>query len=165
LVEPDLQRRIEALEEAVRQLSVEQIVAFNTAVGDAPPMATWPADERFWYSGTGGVGLTGPEKEALGHLWTRMLAGLAFVATGEEAYVARSTLMARLDRLVASRDRLIEGSATTVLEQKFGGEMWRGVIGIWNALCAALLAERLDSSLRSDLGFAWRHVMGHRLEL
>jgi hypothetical protein len=165
MADPDLDRRIELLEQALRRLSVEQMVSFTAVVRDAPPLETWIADERFWYSGTVGVAITSPEQEALKRLWTRMLAALAFVATQEEAYVPRHTLMGRLDRLVASPDRLIEGSATTVLEQKFGAEVWRGVIGIWNALCAALLAERLDPSLRSDLGFAWRHVMGRSLEV
>lgn len=163
----DLERRIEALEKVVRRLSAEQIVSFNRAVKEAPALATWQADERFWLQGTGGIALTQPESKALESLWTRMLAGLSFAVTHEqvEAYVTRPTLMGRLDRLVASPRSLIEARATTVLERTFGGEVWRGVIGIWNALCAAMLGERLPPSLRSDLGSVWRHVMGQDLEL
>lgn len=163
MADPDLQRRIEALEEAVRRLSVQQMVSFSEAVEEhASQVATWQADERFWFSDTAGIALTKVEQQALRSLWTRMLAGLAYAANNEEVelYVARPTLMGRLDRLVAPRGQLIEGRATMVLEREVGGEVWRGVIGIWNALCAALLEERLPSDLRNDLGFVWRRVIG-----
>ena len=162
------QSRIDALESVARGLTRDQIMSFPAAVRDAPKLAAWPADERFWYSGTGGVTLTADEKAALGKLWTRMLAGLSFAVNNKEveAWVARPTLMGRLDRLVQPRQNVrIEGRATAVLEGTLGGEVWRGVIGIWNAFCAALLRERIEPSRRSDLEFVWRMVMGRTIEI
>lgn len=164
----ELQTRIGALESVARGLTRDQIMAFPVTVRDAPKLATWPADDRYWYSGTAGVKLTDGEKAALETLWTRMVAGLSFAVSNEEveAWVARPTLMGRLDRLVQPRQSVrIEGRATAVLERTLGGEVWRGVIGIWNAFCAALLRERLEPSLRSDLEFVWRNVMGRTIEI
>ena len=164
----ELQSRIDALESVARGLTRDQIMSFPAAVRDAPDLGAWPADERYWYSGTAGVKLTAEEKAALGKLWTRMLAGLSFAVDHEEveAWVGRPTLMGRLDRLVQPRQDLrIEGRATTVLERALGGEVWRGVIGIWNAFCAGLLRERLEPSLRSDLELTWRNVIGRTLEV
>lgn len=168
MAEQDLQGRIADLERIARGLSPEQILSFVAAVSDARPLDAWPADERFWYSGTAGIKLTDAEERARDALWTRMLAGLSFAVNGEEveAWVARPTVMGRLDRLFEPRQgRRIEGRATTVLERTLGGEVWRGVIGIWNAFCAAMLRERLDPVLRSDLESVWRNVIGSRLEL
>jgi hypothetical protein len=164
----EFQGRIDALESVARGLTRDQIMSFPRAVRDAPKLAAWRADERYWYSGTAGVKLTAEEKAALGKLWTRMLAGLSFVVNHEEVetWVARQTLMGRLDRLVQPRQNLrLEGRATAVLERALGGEVWRGVVGIWNAFCAALLTDRLDPSLRSDLELIWRKVMGRSLEI
>jgi hypothetical protein len=163
----DFESTIDALESVARGLTREQIASFAAAVRDAPTLVTWPADERYWYSGTAGLTMTRGEKTALPYLWTRMLAGLAFAVSGEEveAYVARPTLIGRLDRLLEPRQRIrIEGQATAVIERTLGGEAWRGVIGIWNAFCGALLRERLGPPLRSDLGFAWRSVMGEDVD-
>lgn len=164
----ELQSRIDALESVARGLTRDQIMTFPAAVRDAPKLAAWRADERYWYSGTAGVKLTAEEKAALRKLWTRMLAGLSFAVSDEvvETWLARPTLMGRLDRLVQPRQNVrVEGRATTVLEQALGGEVWRGVIGIWNAFCAALLRDRLEPSLRSDLELIWRTVMGGSLEI
>jgi hypothetical protein len=160
--------RIDGLESEVRRLTRAQIQAFAAVVGSAPAFARWPANERYWYSGSEGVKVTRGEKAALGHLWTRMLAGLAFAVSGEdvEVHVARRTLMGRLDRLAEPRQHVrIEGQATTIVERALGGEVWLGVIGIWNAFCAALLRERLEPALRSDLTYAWRTVMGEDLSV
>jgi hypothetical protein len=164
----ELQSRIDALESVARGLTRDQIMSFSSAVRDAPKLAAWRADERYWYSGTAEVKLTAEEKAALGKLWTRTLAGLSFVVNHEEVEtrVARPTLMGRLDRLVQPRQSVrLEGQATAVLERALGGDVWRGVIGIWNAFCAALLTDRLDPPLRSDLGVIWRNVMGRSLEI
>lgn len=163
----ELQSRIDALESVARGLTRDQIMSFPAAVQDAPRLAAWRADERYWYSGTAGLKLTDAEKSALGKLWTRMLAGLSFAVSDKEVetWVVRPTLMGRLDRLVQPRQNVrIEGRATAVLERALGGEVWRGVIGIWNAFCAALLRERLEPALRSDLELIWRNVMGRSLE-
>jgi hypothetical protein len=163
----EFQGTIDGLESVARGLTREQITSFAAAVRDAPTLVTWPADERYWYSGTAGLKMTRGEKTALEHLWTRMLAGLSFAVSGEEveADVARPTFMGRLDRLVEPRQRIrIEGQATAVIERTLGGEVRRGVIGIWNAFCGALLRERLGPALRSDLGFAWRSVMGEDVD-
>lgn len=160
--------RIDALESVARALTRDQIMSFAAAVRDAPASAVWPADERFYYSGTAGMKLTANEKGALEQLWTRMMAGLSFAVNHEEveAWVARPTFMGRLDRLFQPRQNMrIEGRATTVLERTLGGEVWRGVIGIWNAFCAVLLRERLKPPLQSDLELIWRNVMGQSLEI
>ena len=164
----DLTGRIAALESVARGLTRDQVASFAPAVRDAPRLAVWHADERFWYSGTAGMNLTADEKAALEQLWTRMLAGLSFAVSHEEveAWVARPTLTGMLDRLMQPRQNMrIEGRATTVLERSLGGEVWRGVIGIWNAFCAVLLRERLEPSLRADLERTWRSVMGQGLEI
>lgn len=137
------------------------------AVKTAPAGESWRSDERYFYSGTGGVKLDADQKAALARLWTRMMAGLAFAVSGEEVeeWVARPTLMGRLDRLVQPRQSIrVEGRATTVMERALGGEWWRGVIGIWNAFCAALLRERLEPQLRLDLDRAWRTGIGMSLD-
>lgn len=162
----DLVRKVGALERLARGFTQEQIASFTATVTEAPPLETWPADRPFWLSGTPGVHLTDVERAALEAAWTRMLAGLAFAVSGEEVeqWIARPTLMGRLDRLVQPRrSQRIEGRATAVLERALGGSVWAGVIGIWNAFCSALLEERLDPRLRSDLDRAWTRVMGSRL--
>jgi hypothetical protein len=114
------------------------------------------------------VKLDSEEEAALERLWTRMLAGLAFAVNGQEveAWVARPGLMGGLDRLVQPRQSLrIEGRATAVLERALGGGVWRGVAGIWNAFCAALLQERLEPTLRLDLERAWRTGIGMSLDV
>lgn len=160
--------RIAALERVARGLSREGIALFTQAVKDAAPGTPWPTDARYWYSGTAGVSLTSEETDALSCLWSRMLVGLAFAATHEniEAWVARPSLLGKLDRLVEPRrSHQLEGRATTVLEGSLGGDVWRGVIGIWNAFCAALLQQRLDSTLRDDLERTWLTVKGAPLRL
>lgn len=88
-----------------------------------------------------------------------MNAALMFAVTGDEvdAWIDRSGLMARLDRM-GSRSRHIEGRAATILEKELGGEVWLGAIGVWNALCAALLGDRMSPSLRDSLAVSWRAV-------
>lgn len=166
--EHPLSSRIAALEAVARGLTRDEILAFPAAVSAAPRGAAWRADESYWLSGTAGIRLTAEEKAALGTLWTRMLAGLAFAVSGEEveAWVARPTVLGRLDRLVQPRQNTrIEGRATGIIEQALGGEVWRGVVGIWNAFCAVLLSERLEPPLRFDLDLVWRTVMGRNLEI
>jgi hypothetical protein len=162
-VPTELEKRIAGLEAVARSMTREQISSFAAAGRNAPASDHWRAGQPYWFSGTAGLDVSDAEKVALGRLWTRMLAGLAFAVSGEEvvAWVARPTLMGRLDRLVQPRPSLrIEGRATAVLERTLGGGVWTGVIGIWNAFCAALLRERLVPGLRSDLVAAWRDVMG-----
>ena len=157
---------ISRLEAAVRGLTAAQVEEFTRAVRSAPTLPKWPADERYWYSGTAGLKLTREEQIVLRHLWTRMLASLAFAVSAEdvEASVGRKTLVGRLDRLVEPRRRIrIEARAGDVLEGALGGEVWLGVVGIWNALCTVALRRRLDEPLRSDLAYAWRTVIGDDL--
>ena len=94
---------IARLEAKIRELASIQIQAFTSAVENAPTLATWPAKEPYWFTGTAGLELTSDEKAALSQLWTRMLVGLAFAISGEdvEVHIARGTLLARLDRVPA----------------------------------------------------------------
>lgn len=153
--------------QVVRELSPAQILAFGVAIRDAPPLASWSADERFWFSGTGGTKFSDRENTATRSLWTHMLAGLSYAVIHDdvEEWASRRTSMGRIDRLVSSKRDLVEGRATTVLERTLGGDVWLSVIGIWNALCAALLEDRLDPALRRDLESTWSTVMGHRPEV
>jgi hypothetical protein len=160
--------RIERLQAIARGMTREQIAGMAGAVRTSPAGSAWRADESFGLSGTGGLKLDAEEKAALERLWTRMLAGLAFAVSGEqvEEWVARPTLIGRLDRLVQPRKSArIEGRATAVIERALGGEVWRGVIGIWNAFCAALFRERLEPTLRLDLERAWRTGIGMSLDI
>lgn len=123
----------------------------------------WPPDRRFFFDGTAGLRLARDEATALRRLWTRMNAGLVFAATGEDidAELARPSLIARLAR-IGPRWAHVEGQAAMVLEREFGGDVWLGTIGIWNALCAALLEDRLDSRLRDSLASSWDRVTPDR---
>jgi hypothetical protein len=77
-----------------------------------------------------------------------------------------ASFWAWLDRLAEPRkNRRIEGRATTTLERTFGGDVWLGVVGIWNALVAALLRERLDPDLVAALQGPWRATMREELNL
>lgn len=167
VISPLHMSRIARLEAIARSLTREQISGMSEAVRTSPGVARWRPDEAFWLSATGAVKLNAEEKAALERLWTRMLAGLAFAVSGEEveAWVARPTLMGRLDRLVQPRQSVrIEGRASAVVERTLGGDVWRGVVGIWNAFCAALLRERLEPSLRLDLERAWGAGIGVSLD-
>jgi hypothetical protein len=138
------------------------------AVKTAPAGDSWRSDERYFYSGTGGVKLDAEQRAAVARLWTRMMAGLAFAVSGEEVeeWVARPSVMGRLDRLVQPRQSVrIEGRATAIIERALGGDVWKGVIGVWNAFCAALLRERLEPAVRLDLERAWRAGIGMSLDV
>jgi len=158
--------RIPELERAVRSLRPAEIVRFAAVVQDLKTReSAWPADEPFWLVRTSGPKLTADDKRMLDDLFTRMNAALVYAATGEdvEDWIDRPGAMAAIERRLGSRSRAIEGRAATVLEKTFGGEVHTGVVGIWNALCAALLEERLDPRERDSLGAAWRGVRGSSL--
>lgn len=159
--------RIERLEAIARRLTREQITSMAGAVRISQAASGSRAVEAYWLAGPTRVKLDPEEKAALARLWTRTLAGLAFAVSGEEVeeWVARPTLMGRLNnRLVQPRQSVrIEGRSTAVIERTLGGEVWQGVVGIWNAFCAALLQERLEARFRLDLERAWR--TGLRLSL
>lgn len=164
----ELDQRIKALEAIARGLSRAQLAEFIAGVRNAPKLSAWPAGEAFWYQGTNGVKLTNAENHALERLWARMLAGLAFAVSGErvEEWIARPGWLARLDRLLEPRPWLqIEVRATTVLERTMSGDIWQGVIGIWNAFCAALLVHRLERQLSADLQAVWVSIFGQAIEI
>jgi hypothetical protein len=156
----DLRERLPALELAVRSLTREEIARFAEVVRQ-PTSANhiWPPDDRFWFSRKADIKLSRAEDKVVRELWTRMNAGLVYAVTGKEveAWIDRPGFFARLDR-IGPRWSQIEGSAATILERELGGEVWLASIGIWNALCAALLAERLGTSLRDDLATSWSSV-------
>lgn len=156
----DLTRRLDALEAEVRSLTRDEITRFATAVREsAGGDVEWAPDRRFWFDGSAGLGLPSDERRAIRELWTRMNAGLVFAVTGKDvdAWIERPGLMARLDR-IGPRSRQVEGWAAAILEREAGGEVWLGAIGIWNALCGALLWDRMSPSLRDDLTVSWRAV-------
>jgi hypothetical protein len=160
--------RIERLEAIARGLTREQISGMAGAVRTSEAASGSRPVEAYWLAGPTGVKLDAEEKAALARLWTRTLAGLAFAVSGEEVeeWVARPTLMGRLDMLVQPRQSVrIEGRATAVIERTLGGGVWQGVVGIWNAFCAALLRERLEPTLRLDLERAWKSGVGIPLDI
>lgn len=142
----DLDDRVAALELAVRSLSRQELARFGDAVREASTeVHQWAPSERFWFDGTAGLKLHAQEDNAVRELWTRMNAALLYVVSGDD--------------VEPDRDRPeIEGQAATVLEKALGGDVWLGVIGIWNALCADLFRDRLEPSMHSDLGASWRKV-------
>jgi hypothetical protein len=156
----ELRERLPSLERAVRSLKRNDLAKFVVAVREsATTEHRWPADHRFWFDGAADLKLSREEDLVVREPWTRLNAALVFVVTGEEveAWVDAPGWIARLDK-GASRSQQIEGHAATVLEKALGGDIWLGTIGIWNALCAELLADRLEPSLRDDLATSWRKV-------
>lgn len=155
-----LRSRVPSLESAVRSFTRDEVLAFVEVVRLAAAADhIWPPDQRFGFDGTAGVKLSAGEMEVLSELWTRMNAALVFAVTGEEveAWIDRPGLVAHLDR-IGPRSHQIEGRAATVLERSLGGQVWLGTIGIWNALSAALLKDRLEADLHEDLLVSWRQV-------
>ena len=163
--EATLDARIAELEGRARTMSRAQIQAFGPAVKASGELPTWRSDYPFWFQGTATAKLSRAENQALERLWERMLVGLAFAVTGEDADEPPppSALGAsfwerfkRWDNSTAKPD----ARATTLLERAMGGDVWLATVGIWNAFCADLLADRLEPQLRSDLEAPWRSVMG-----
>ena len=160
----ELLDRVPTLELAVRSLTRAEIVKFVEAVRvSAKEDHVFPPDRRFWFDGTADVRFTADEDRVIRELWTRMNAGLVFAATGTDvdASIDRPGLIARLDR-IGPRRQQIEGSAATILEGGLGGDVWLGTTGIWNALCAALLEDRLAPTMRDDLATSWNKVRSSR---
>lgn len=88
----------------------------------------------FWFAESSGYRPTAGEPLVLDGLYGRVITGLAFVLTGKK----------------------IGGSeAALLLERTAGGAIWRGVARIWNACAAAVLDDRLEPGLRSDLSAQW----------
>ena len=160
--------RIAALEQVVRGLAPAELDELVAAARSAPTSGTWPSsDLPFWFQGTAELPLTEDQEEAIGNLWTRLLAGTAFAISGEEVetWVARTGLRARLDRAVRPREeRRIEARATEIIERRFGGKVLVAFVGIWNAACAALLTEDLGPALFADLQAVWRAVFHRPLQ-
>lgn len=83
MVTPELTRRLDALESAVRSLSRDEIARFVPVARQSPGgNHEWAPDRRFWFDGTAGLTLSRDEKGAIRELWTRMNAGLVFAVTG-----------------------------------------------------------------------------------
>jgi hypothetical protein len=119
----------------------------------------------FWFQGTASARLGDDQEQALGALWTRLLAGAAFAVSGEEAEESQPGLMGRFSRMVERQpERRIETRATAILERRFGSKGSKGVVGLWNAACGALLKEDLGPALVADLQAAWRAVFHRPLE-
>ena len=148
------------LESEVRTLTSGEIRRFVDVVRESSGGDhLWPPDHRFFFDGTAGLKLSREEETSLRQLWTRMNAGLVYAITGNdvENWIDRPGLLARLDR-IGPRWSQIEGRAASILERELGGEVWLGTIGIWNALCAALLGARLSAELRGSLSATWDRV-------
>lgn len=166
--EAELRSRVRQLEAVATGLTIIELRGFMSAYRPDAAHSVWPPADRYWYSGTAGVKFTKSEEEALQALWTRMLVALTRTVTNIdlEAVDRRPGLMARLQRLAQPRaSHRLEGHAATAMERALGGEVWAGVIGIWNAFCAVLLREKLHSRLYGDLQSTWRGVMHADLEL
>jgi hypothetical protein len=52
------------------------------------------------------------------------------------------------------------GQATTIIERAGIEDVWLGAACIWNACCAVLLGDELDSSLRTRLAAPWQAAIG-----
>lgn len=160
-----LKRRIVSLEGIVRGLTREQLDEFATAVRAQQSARTaWRADERFWFDGTSGAILSKSEDALLRDLWTRLNAALVFVATGREIdeWIQGPGLVANLDRLFPVRQQ-VEGQAAAILERQLGATVWLASTGVWNALCAALVGDRVDPAVRASLQASWITVVGSPL--
>jgi hypothetical protein len=160
-----LKRRVVSLEGIVRGLTREQLDEFAAVVRAQQSARTpWPADERFWFDGTGGAIFSKTEDTLLRDLWTHLNAALVFVASGREIdeWIQGPGLVAHLDRLSPVRQQ-IEGQAAAILERQLGATVWLAATGIWNALCAALVGDRVDSSVRASLQASWITVVGSPL--
>lgn len=156
-----LRERLRPLEGVVRSLKRDELARFVVAVREsATTDHLWPGDHRFWFDGTADLKLSREENHVVRELWTRLNAALVFVVTGEEveASIDRPGFVVSLER-IGPRWQQIEGYAATVLQKALGADIWLGTIGIWNALCAELLADRLDPLLRDDLATSWRKVL------
>lgn len=125
---------------------------------------TWPAGERYWFSGLGGATLGRDENRAVRKLWTRFQVGLTFGVAGIDinppADTGRRGLGTRLARLLQPEYIALQGQAAMHLERHGGGDIWLPVTGVWNAFCAALLEESLKSELLEALETPWRIAIG-----
>jgi hypothetical protein len=160
-----LDERIRRLEQTARAMTRTQIEAFGPATKRAGRLPSWRSDYPFWFQGTGTARLSGAENKALERSWDRMVVGLAFAATGVDADEPPPPLPqgASLWRRFLRWDRASAGPeqrATSLLEREMGGDVWLATVGIWNAFCSALLADRLEAPLRRDLETPWRAVIG-----
>jgi hypothetical protein len=54
----------------------------------------------------------------------------------------------------------LEGQATTLLERSIRGNVWVGTTAVWNASCAALLADAMPESLQASLEAPWQRALG-----
>jgi len=159
-----LRERLPALDLAVRSLTRDEIMRFVDVVREsATAHHKWPLEQRFWFDGTAGLTLSREENDVVRELWTRMNSALVYAVSGEEidGLIDRPGLFAGLDR-IGPRWQQIEGQAATVLERTLGGDVWLGTIGIWNALCADLLRDRREATLRDDLATSWSKVRPSR---
>jgi hypothetical protein len=125
-------------------------------------IASWPPDERFWFSGVAGAELPEGHGRILRWMWTCMLAALDAAITGRKEDNPKLDLPTGLFGTIrrALETNRVEGTATTELERAVGPDVWLAVIAIWNASCAALLSDTLDQRLIADLESAWRAVLG-----
>ena len=131
----------------------------EVAASAPPPEELWPPNERFWFNGTAGVNLQDADNRAVRMLWTRVMQVLATNIAGRDAISSPRPLLDWLDRRIETRGRMrVEGDATAILERALGGQVWRAVVVVWNACCAALLAQQLPAELRSSLEAGWRRA-------
>jgi hypothetical protein len=137
-----LRLRIDRAEVAVRGLTRADIAALASAPRDKDKSWAWNGDSAFWFADTGSYKPTIEEQWALEELYGRMRAAVASVVIGPD---------------------VPEDNVDHMLERAAGGQVWAAVARIWNACCASLLEDRLDSRLRSDLEAQWRRVVGRQM--
>jgi hypothetical protein len=149
--------RIRALEAIARTTTRDDLERLGRAVDELHDRKA-SYTESFWTGDTAGMRLSAGENDAFARLWTRMLVGLASAVSGHEVeeHAARRGFLARLDRFAQSPD----AAATETIERALGGSVWRGVLGMWNAFCAALIPERFQPALLHGLEAPWRAALG-----
>lgn len=158
-----LDDRVLGIEEIVRRLTKEQYISIGRVVGADDDPEAWPPSERYWFSGNAGARLDNSETRAARRLWTRLQVAVSAAVTGIDvegrpSWHRASWLPSALREYLLRND--LEGGAATVLERALGAEAWRPMIGVWNACCSALFAERLTPELKSSLERAWATAIG-----
>jgi hypothetical protein len=158
-----LDDRVAGLEKLVRSLNTDQYRSVGRLTKNGDALEYWPPTERFGFSGSAGVRLDREERRASRQLWTRLQAAVAKGVAGVDVedvtdWKRASWIPSVLRDYMVRND--IEGRAATALERTLGRDAWCPMIGIWNACCAALLAERLNPRLRSSLEHSWASALG-----
>jgi hypothetical protein len=152
----ELARRLDAIVARLRTLRPAEVHAIGAAVIAAGRARSWASDEAFWLVRTWEVRPTRAEDAALRRMWDELYPAVAF-ALGEDVDLPVESPRGFLARLRMPPSRT--SRATDAIEHLAGSEGHAGALGIWNAACAALLADRLPSDRAASLAAMW-HAAG-----